>query len=128
MNRDQNPPPPMFQAATITTVGDHNGIVILHISGEVDLATSPELEGHVDRVLRSAPSVVIVDLSGVTFLGSTGIGLLLKAQEQAQQTNTDLLLAAAQRVVLRPIEISGLTAVFRIHHNVSQAVAAANFK
>jgi len=51
---------------------------VLHIQGEIDLATTDELRAELDRALEDAPTLV-VDLEGVTFLGVAGVRVFLGA-------------------------------------------------
>ena len=57
----------------------------------------------------------IVDLEGVEFIDSAGLGVLLGGRERAQSRNGDLVLVATGRSVVRVLELTGLTRVFEIH-------------
>jgi anti-sigma B factor antagonist len=58
-------------------------IVVAQVAGEVDMLTGPSLQSHLDKALASRPERLIVDLSQVSFLGATGLAVLINAQEAA---------------------------------------------
>ncbi|MET0136045.1 MAG: STAS domain-containing protein [Kibdelosporangium sp.] len=96
-------------------VGRAGTFTVLHLTGEIDLAAGSDVERALHRALDSTPSMLVIDLSGVTFLGSTGLAMLLEARKRATRTNIDLRLVAQQRAVLRVLEITGVASAFRIH-------------
>lgn len=78
--------------------------------GELDLATAPELEGWLEDLRRECADVII-DLSEVTFLDSSGLRVLLRARREAQRMQTGLRIEHPTRNVRRAIEAAGLTDV-----------------
>lgn len=76
--------------------------------GELDLATAPELEGWLEDLRRECADVVL-DLSEVTFMDSSGLRVLLQARHEARRTQTGLRIANPTRPVLRAIEAAGLS-------------------
>ena len=64
---------------------EHRGVGVLAVSGEIDLATAPRLREHLVRlVTEHAGRPVVVDLSGLTFCDSLGLGMLVGAQRRAR--------------------------------------------
>ena len=81
----------------------------VQVEGEIDLATAPQLE----RALTDAASGVScvgVDLSGVRFIDSTGLRVLLLSQQSVRATGTDLCVTSASEVVRRLFDLTGTTA------------------
>jgi anti-sigma B factor antagonist len=78
---------------------------LLRVSGEVDMATAPEL---VEALARYADGDIHVDLSGVSFLDSSGLAALVKAHKQADQRGKQLLIHGVHGPVALAIETSGL--------------------
>jgi anti-sigma B factor antagonist len=74
------------------------------LTGEIDL---PEREKLRDR-LCALDGTVIVDLDGVTFLGSTGLGILAGARNRLRANGGDLFLRSPQAHIRRVLEITGL--------------------
>lgn len=98
-----SPPPFAIQVARL-----ENGSVRVEVRGELDLSTSPEL-GTVLRHEITAGRSVLLDLSGVTFIDSTGLNALLAALRWSRADNATLALAAdLTDQVRRVVEITGL--------------------
>jgi anti-sigma B factor antagonist len=78
--------------------------------GELDLATSPELEDRVLAALRAGAGPVVLDLRELTFMDSTGVRTIISAHQVAQETGAELrtVRPALDSVVWRVIEISGV--------------------
>ncbi|MER5476768.1 STAS domain-containing protein [Streptomyces sp. NPDC002734] len=66
-------------AFTVTGT-EHDGWVVLRVSGEMDLMTSPELRRRVHDAVAGGHRSVVVDLSGVFFCDSSGVGVLIAAR------------------------------------------------
>lgn len=84
----------------------------LQISGELDLAVSGRLQDHIDSVARAGETVVL-DLSELTFVDSSGLNVLVTAFKQARRDGWEL---RVERRMTRPVErvitMMGLDAVF----------------
>jgi anti-sigma B factor antagonist len=86
---------------------EHGASVILALSGELDIASSPELEAELDRAADR--ELVIVDLKGLEFIDSTGLGVLVKAHQQAQETGRRFALVRGIGQVERLLGLTGLS-------------------
>ncbi|WP_224389664.1 STAS domain-containing protein [Pseudonocardia sp. ICBG1293] len=100
-----------------------DGVVVVAVAGELDMLTAPELRGSVAEQM-SAASLVVLDLDGVRFLGTSGLAALIELREQAHRDGVELRLACTERRVLRPIGIAGLHHLFDIHDDVQAALAS----
>ena len=58
---------------------------MISVSGELDLASSPTLEEELERVAESGAEVVVVDLRGLEFMDSTGLSVLVRAHQRAEE-------------------------------------------
>ncbi len=101
------------------------GIPVLGVHGEVDVSTAPQLRQHLVELASSGADTAVIDLEGVDFLDSTGLGVLVSGLKRFRTIGGDLLLVCTHRRVLKVFEITGLTAVFSIHETVPEAVQAA---
>ena len=99
------------------------GIAVVHLAGELDMQTVQAAALELDQAIESAPSGLVVDMTGLTFLASAGLAMLAAVGEKAGQAAVTLRLAADSRVVLRPLEITGLDAGFDIRDSVQSALA-----
>ncbi len=109
MTAGQHDDPTCFD---LQTVSSPTGWV-LTVRGDVDACTAPRLADLLLDVLgRSGTSDVDLDLRGVTFLDSAGLTALVAAHQEAQRTGRLLRITpGTARAVLRPLQITGLTAV-----------------
>lgn len=106
-------------------VTDRGDWAVLAVTGEIDVATAPQLREALVGLVGDERSRIVVDLSGVDFLDSTGLGVLVGALKRARSHDGELALACAQPRVLRVFEITGLTQVFAIHETLDAATTAA---
>jgi anti-sigma B factor antagonist len=97
-------------------------VVVLHVSGELDTTSSGELTTPLDSQVVEANRAVVVDLGGVKFLGSAGLEALVLGQQRAASTGVEFVVVASTRAALRPIEATGLDAVFTILRSLDEAV------
>jgi anti-anti-sigma factor len=99
---------------------DRDGVVIVSLTGELDTATVNQAAVALqDATARGVP--VVLDMTGLRFFSSAGLRLLVRLHDGA---SVDVRLAGDQRVVRRPLELTGLLDLFPIHASVAEAVAA----
>jgi len=87
---------------------------VVRVAGEVDIQTSPILEGELTTLLDQGHSSLVVDLAEVTFLDSTGLSVLIAGLKRCQTAGGDLRLVSPRANVLRVLEITGLTEAFQV--------------
>ncbi len=96
---------------------------VLAVKGEVDVYTAPRLREKLVELVSQGSLKIIVDLEGVDFLDSTGLGVLVGGLKRVRSHDGDLGLVCTQQRILKVFEITGLTKVFAIHDSVDAAVA-----
>jgi anti-sigma B factor antagonist len=87
---------------------------VLVISGELDLAATPELERVLDEALGSGAAAVIVDLRGLEFIDSTGLSVLVRANQQALEAGRDFGIVNGGPQVRRLLSLTGVTERLRV--------------
>src|SRR5437868_13973060 len=102
------------------TVAGHK---VLEVGGEIDVYTAPQLREHLIALVEGGDRQVVVDLSRVEFLDSTGLGVLVGALKRLRGVNGELSLVCAQERLLKIFRITGLDRVFTIHDSVSTATS-----
>src|SRR3984885_5100252 len=102
----------------------HPPYTVLSVKGEVDVYTAPRLREKLVELVSQDKLQVIVDLEGVDFLDSTGLGVLVGGLKRLRSHDGDLTLVCSQPRVLKVFEITGLTKVFDIHDSLDAAVAS----
>jgi anti-sigma B factor antagonist len=85
---------------------DEHGVV-LELSGEIDLSSAPELERELSAIEDQKPGRILIDLGNVSFMDSTGLALMLRAQQTAQANGHLLCLRPGSSQVQRLFEITG---------------------
>ena len=94
-------------SVTITRLGD---TVTAAISGEIDHHTARELRETIDRgAERCAPGTLVLDLSGVTFMDSSGIGLIMGRCRLMNELGGSLRIVGASGAISRMIKLAGLS-------------------
>lgn len=89
------------------------GTVVVRITGDVDVATAPQLETALTGLIDGQGNLSIrVDLGAVTFIDSTGLTALVQGLRQVRARGGDLVLANPPARILRVLDIGGLTQVF----------------
>jgi len=101
-----------------------DGAAIVAISGEVDMFTSPDLRRELQRLTRDSVKRIVVDLSDVAFMDSSGIATLVQGLKESRPYGGELRLAAPGETVMRVLELANLTKLFSVHDTVEGAVGA----
>jgi anti-sigma B factor antagonist len=104
----------MMQIAT--TPGSDRYLIT--VSGEVDLATSPELDTEIIAAIDSGATSVVIDLTDVSFMDSSGLGVIVRALKRCREAENDLDLVITNERVLKVFGITGLDQVIPIHASI----------
>ena len=108
----------------VATDQQDNGTPVISVMGEVDLATVPALEEALLGMERRPDRRVIVDLTGCTFLDSSGLRALVGTRERLERTNRRLALVLCTPGVLRVLQVTGLDERFEIYPSLGAASTA----
>lgn len=96
---------------------------IVNVYGELDVATSPELRELLIQLVSDGSSRLVIDLDGVDFLDSTGLGTIIGALKRARTHGGDLRLVCTQTRIMRMFEITGLDKAIPLLPTLDAAVA-----
>ena len=94
-------------------------------TGEIDAVTSPTLGKRLLALAEEGKTALVVDLSSVTFIDSTGIGVLINTVRQLSNRHGHLVLVCPTERILRPFEVTGLTDRLAITSSREEAVTMA---
>lgn len=86
--------------------------VRLRLLGEIDMSTVPVLEEAFTSAVDQASDRLIIDLSGVQFMDSSGLNALIRARNSMDDRGLDLVISGVSEQVRRLFEVSGLTSAF----------------
>jgi anti-sigma B factor antagonist len=98
-------------------------VAVLAAAGEVDVYTAPDLDGALSDALADGRARVVVDLSDVTFLDSTGLGVLVKGLKGAREAGGWLHLVVTSERIRKIFDITGLDAAMPMFDTVDDALA-----
>ena len=88
---------------------------VLHLSGEIDLATVPLLRDHLSRAMSlHAGDTLFVDLDGLTAVDDTGLGLLLGAAGRCRELGAELVVVCTGERLLARFALTGLDRAVRV--------------
>ena len=107
-------------AGTIDCQSIENGYRCF-LSGELDLASEADVSAELTRRLAENPAVFVIDLSGLEFIDSTGLRVLMTARKTAGANGTKLLLAAIPDSVKRVFDIANVTEHFEYLDDVAES-------
>jgi anti-sigma B factor antagonist len=99
-------------------------IGVLTLSGEVDIYTSPSLKTALAVAAADGCSTIVVDMNGVGFIDSSGLGVLVGALRRAREAGGDLRVVSAQEGLARILRITGLDHVFVLRATLNEALEA----
>lgn len=102
---------------------ERDGWSVLQIGGEIDVATAPRLRERLLGMVNEQRHRIVVDLEGVDFIDSTGLGVLIGARKRVGLQDGDLRLVCTDARIVKVFEITGLDRVFDIRPSVTDAVA-----
>lgn len=103
------------------TRSDHGGATVLTASGEIDLASAPDLERHIEE--SDGAGHLVIDLLGITFVDSTGLRVLIMADRRAKERGGRLTLVAAPGPVTRLLDLTGVDQHLRVRDSLDGALA-----
>lgn len=101
-----------------------NDITILELAGRFDNYSTPPVAERLEIIAKQPPARVIVNLSGVTFVDSTGLATLVQGMKRCRQQQGDLFLCGLQRSVFMIFELTRLDKAFHIFVDEEHALQA----
>jgi anti-sigma B factor antagonist len=116
-----SPTEPRFAVAAVPAGAD--GVVVA-AAGELHMSTAPALGAHLRAAVRDGASRLVIDLSAVQFIDSTGLGVLLNASREIARAGGELALVCSNPTVLRLFTITGTDATLAIHATRDAALRA----
>lgn len=97
------------------------GVAVLSVRGEIDALTTPQLETALHQLFGQPAHRFVIDLSDVTFLASSGLALLIRAAQLAEERGSRLGLVCVSRAVQRPLQITGSERLFDVFSTLDAA-------
>ncbi len=111
--------------ASVTVPGSTGAYAVVVLSGEVDATNSEELYNILESVVLRHPRLLVVDLSALSFMDSTGLRMLLRSSRELDQQGGVLGLAAPQVSVARVLQLTRADQLIPVYESVADAIADA---
>jgi anti-sigma B factor antagonist len=103
--------------------GEQDGWAVLSLGGELDLTTAPRLREHVVRTVVEGQPRVVLDLQGVEFVDSTGLGVLVGLLKRTRSQGGDLRLVSTRSAMHKLLELTALDRALPLAATVDEATA-----
>lgn len=97
---------------------------VLPLEGEIDLHVSPRISLLLNEMIARKPERLVVDLSKVTYLDSSGLAVLIEAMQNVEKDGGKFAIVGMQETVRSIFEIARLDQIFRIFPDVDTALVA----
>ncbi len=107
------------------TKRDDDGPPVVAAAGELDLTTAPRLRQVLVGLATDGDRHAVIDLSGLEFIDSIGLGVVVATVKRFRALGGDLHVAITSDRIRAPFELTGLDAAFTLHPSVEGAVEAA---
>ncbi len=102
----------------------HEGkAIVLELRGEIDMKTSTGVKSKLQELFRDKPQVLVVDMTEVEFMDSSGLATLVGALKWCRTNNSELRLAGLAQGVRSVFEICRLETIFQIYDNLPEALS-----
>jgi len=116
-----DPETPGDQFGVTVAVEQHGAAVVLRVAGELDMLTTPRLAEAATSALATRPPVLVIDLTGVTFLASVAMSAIVAAHEAGGE-HTKVRVVGGTRETLRPITVTGLDNLLSVYPALAAAL------
>lgn len=100
---------------------------IVDLEGEVDVYTSTQLKQDIARIIDEGVKFVVLNLSKVEYLDSTGLGVLIGSLKRLKENEGNLVIVSPSVRIMRVFEITGLFKIFHIYQNLEEAAQKEGF-
>lgn len=99
-------------------------VTVLAVTGEIDVYTAPKLRDRVAQLVSEGHHHLLVDMEGVDFLDSTGLGVLVGGLKKVRSQDGSMEIVCTQDRLLKIFRITGLAKVFTIHDSADAALTS----
>jgi anti-sigma B factor antagonist len=105
----------------VTLTRPYPDTAVLAVRGEIDTLTVPAFNAATEELLTTSGEILVMDLSDVRFLASSGLAVLISAAHRAEDRGIRLRLVVTSRALRRPLEITGTAPLFDLHSDTATA-------
>lgn len=105
-----------------TRVKEAGGIPVVELEGEIDLSTSPLFKERVYEVIDAGGKEIVIDLNGLSFMDSTGLGVLVAVLKKTKSEGGRVRLVCGRENIRKVFILTGLDKVFSIYDNLQRCL------
>ena len=98
-----------------------SGVTVLQLAGKLNMVTAPDLRQEVGAAVASGKTRLVIDLSSVDFMDSSGLGALVNGLKTARQAGGDLRIAAPNEQVQLVLRLTNMERLLTAYDNVESA-------
>jgi anti-sigma B factor antagonist len=109
---------------SVASITEQSGRTVIALKGEIDMEEAPKVRRALLDSMKQKRDI-LVDLSQVTYIDSSGIASLIEGLQVARKQKNDLVLVSVSQRARRVLELARLDKVFTIHPDLATALAAA---
>lgn len=103
---------------------EHDGWAVVRVHGDIDMTTAPRLREHVIGVVTGGQPKVVLDLQGVEFVDSTGLGVMVGLLKRTRSQGGDLRLVSTRTALRKVLELTALDQALPLSATVADALGA----
>lgn len=106
------------------TDAEHDGVTVVMISGRVDSATAPKLDGYLKGLINEGKVRLVLNLADSEYMSSAGLRTLVSTLKASKNDNGDLRLCNPSPRVAEVMRLAGLNTVFTVYGSEDEAIAS----
>jgi anti-sigma B factor antagonist len=106
----------------VVQVEDREGWAVARVSGDLDLTTAPRLREQIVRVVSNGQAQVVLDLEGVDFVDSTGLGVLVGLLKRTRSQGGDLRVVSTRTSFRKILELTALERALPLAATIEDAL------
>ena len=99
-------------------------VTVLSLTGDLDSGSAPQLKERLEDLLARGKTRLVLDLFGVAYIDSAGLGELVRAMKRSRECAGDLRVCALRGDVLQVFEMTRLTEGMGVYSTLNEAVAS----
>ena len=108
-----------------TSLRHRENVPILDVAGEIDIYTTPQFKEAVSAAIEEGQAAIIINMTNVTYMDSSGFGTLLSATKRLRPVNGGLYLSGCNDAITRMLQITRLNTIFGVYGTEDDALQAA---
>ena len=112
-----------YPQGVIKNIRHEGRLVVLELAGEIDMKCSADLKSKIKELFSNKPPVLIVNMTNVSFMDSSGLATLVGALKWCRENNSELKLVGLVERVKSIFEICRLDSVFEIYDSEAEAIS-----